>query len=347
MEALQLISLKKYNMIFYQCLKCKKVWQQPIGICPECFSELEKVKTEKYKVIGSSKVSIASITHFEVPYFSLILEDELGNKWAHKSIKDCAIGEEIIFDKGDDNSVAVWRNKYNMTYSIEKIFTLLNLSLSENSKVVILPTLFSSNHTYFRDNTSPDFLNSFLAFLFEKKIKIENIKIMTQSFDEVPIEGMAQKSGLLDTCLKNKITPMDLEKLNFVKKGILEISEEVLNADIVFNLAMMKIGKSSATENIYRIIKKENFSSLKYLQSEEEIIDELRNNLTNIVTFGEAEFVQSQNKTIVSPGLIMGSKNFVNLDRVFNEITVTDKISDIQDIEIVGRDIKEIKFISN
>ena len=331
-------------MVFYQCSKCKKVWQQSIGVCPECFSELEKVKTEKAKVIGISKVGIASIAHPEVPYFSLLLEDERGNKWAHKSIKEYAIGEEIVFNSGNNDSVAVWRTKYDAIDSIEKIFNLLSFSLNENSKIVILPTLVSPNHAYFRDNTSPDFFNSFLSFLLEKKIKLENIKIMTQSFDEAPIEGMAQKSGLLDVCLKNKIMPMDLAKLNFIKKGNLEIAEDILNADIVFNLAMLKTGKNSSSENVYRILKKENFASLKYLQSEDEIVNEIKNSLTNIITLGEAEFVQKQNKTIVYPGLILGSKNFLNLDMVFNEIMTGEKN---QDIEIVGRDIKEVKFINN
>ncbi len=340
-------------MVFYQCSKCKKVWQQPVEICPECFSRLEKVKTLKAKVVGISKVSISSVPHPEVPYFALVLEDELGNKWANKSVKEYAIGEEINFTTGSDNSVAVWRTKYDIIDSIEKIFSLLNLSLNENLKIVILPTLFSPNHAYFRDNTSPEFLDAVLKFLFEKNIKLENIKIATQSFDEAPIEGMAQKSGLLDICLKNKIMPLDLSKSNFVKKGNLEIAEDILNADIVLNLSMMKACKASASENIYRTLKKENFASLKYLQSEEDIVNELKNNLTNIVTLGEADFVQKQNKTIVYPGLILGSKSFLNLDRVFNEIMMVDKLPeilkevDIQNIEITGRDIKEVKCINN
>jgi len=338
-------------MVFYQCLKCKKIWQQSIGVCPGCFSELEKVKTTKAKVIGISKVSISSIPHPEVPYFALVLEDELGNKWAHKSVKEYAVGEEINFNSSE-NSVAVWRTKYDIVDSIEKVFSLLSLSLNENSKIVILPTLVSPNHAYFRDNTSPEFLDAVIQILFEKKIKLENIKIATQNFDEVLIEGMAQKSGLLDVCLKNKIMPLDLSKLNFVKKGSLEIAEDVLSADVVLNLSMMKMGKAIASENVYRVLKKENFAALKYLQSEKDIVNELKNSLTNIITLGEADFVQKQNKTIVCPGLILGSKSFLNLDRVFNEIVASDipeilKDIEIQNIEITGRDIKEVKLINN
>lgn len=340
-------------MVFYQCPKCNKKWQQFIEICPECLSGFERVKTEKAKVIGISKVSISSLPHPEVPYFALVLEDELGNKWAHKSVKEYAIGDEVAFKAGSDNAVALWRIKYDAIDSIDNVFSLLNLSLNDNSKILILPTLVSPNHAYFRENTSPEFLDSLLNFLFSKNVKLENIKVMAQSFDEMPIEGMAQKSGLLDACLKNKIMPMDLAKSNFVKQGNLEVSEEVLNADIVLNLSMMKIGKASAAENVCKVLKKENFASLKYLQSEEEIINELKSGLSNIVTLGEAEFVQKPNKIVVYPGLLLGSKSFLNLDRVFNEITMVEKLPEIlknveiQNIEVVGRDIKEVKCVNN
>lgn len=339
-------------MIFYQCAKCKKTWQQAIGVCPECFSELERMKTKKAKVIGISKVSIASVPHPEVPYFALVLEDELGNKWAHKSVKEYAVGEEVAFNSNSD-SVAVWKTKYDTIDSIDKIFSLLSLSFNENSKIVIMPTLVSPNHTYFRENTSPEFLDALLKLLFEKKIKGENIKILAQSFNEIPIEGMAQKSGLLDVCLKNKIMPMDLAKTNFVKQGSLEISEEILNADFVLNLAMMKIGHASATENIFKILKKENYSALKYLQSEEEIVEELKKHSSNIISIGEAEFVQRIDKTVIYSDSILGSKSFLNLDRVFNEIVMAGKMPDIlkgveiQNIEITGRDIKEARYLNN
>lgn len=340
-------------MVFYQCSKCKKIWQQPVGVCPECFSDLERVKTEKAKVIGISKVGIPSVTHFEVPYFAFVLEDEKGNKWSYKSVKEYAVGEELNFVSGDDNSVAVWKTKYDIVDSIEKIFSLLKVSLNENLKVIILPTLVSPNQAYFRDNTSPQFLDSMLKVLFENKVKPENIKIMTQSFDEIPIEGSAQKSGLLDACLKNKIMPTDLAKSAFLKKGNLEISEEVLNADMVLNLAMMKVGRASATENVFKALKKENYSALKYLQSEEDIANELKGSLLNVINIGEAEFVQRPNKTVVFPGLILGSRSFLNLDSVFNEIMVAEKVPeilkgiDLSNIEIIGRDIKEARYINN
>jgi hypothetical protein len=314
---------------------------------------LERLKTEQAKVIGISKVNIPSLPHPEVPYFALILEDELGNKWSHKSVKEYAIGEELNFNSGGDGAVAVWKTKYDAVDSIEKIFSLLNLTLNENSEVIILPTLVSPNHAYFRENTSPEFLDSILKFLFEKKIKTGNIKIMTQSFNEIPIEGMAQKSELLDICLKNKIMPTDLAKSVFIKKGNLEISEEIINAEIVLNLAMMKVGKASATENLFKILKKENYSSLQYLQSEEDIAKELKNCSSNIINIGEAEFVQRMDKTIIYSGLILGSKNFLNLDRVFNEIVMADKLPEIlkgveiQNIEIAGRDIKEARYKNN
>jgi len=322
-------------------------------VCPECFSNLERVKTEKAKVVGISKVTIPALLHQEVPYFALVLEDEKGNKWSYKSTKEYAVGEELNFSSGNNDAVAVWKVKYDYLDAIENVFSLLSISLNENSKILILPTLFSPNHAYFRDNTSPQFLDLILKFLFENKVKTENVKIMAQSFDEIPIEGSAQKSGLLDVCLKNMITPLDLAKAPFIKKGNLEVSEEVVNVDIVLNLAMMKIGRASTTENVFKTLKKESYSALKYLQSEEDIANELKSLLSNVVNIGEAEFVQRLDKTIVSPGLILGSRSFLNLDRVFSEITIPEKVPeilkgvDLASINIKGRDVKEARYINN
>ena len=73
--------------MFFQCPKCNKVWQYPMEKCPECFLDLERIKSKNIKVIGVSKVTIPTMPHPNVPYFVLLLEDENGNKWVHKSEK--------------------------------------------------------------------------------------------------------------------------------------------------------------------------------------------------------------------------------------------------------------------
>jgi len=71
-------------MAFYHCPNCKKIWQYPIEKCPDCFLNLERIKSKKIKVIGVSKVQIPTMFHPKTPYFVLLLEDENGNKWIQK-----------------------------------------------------------------------------------------------------------------------------------------------------------------------------------------------------------------------------------------------------------------------
>ena len=337
-------------MAFYKCSKCERIWQQPVKICPYCFIDVEKMKSKGAKVIGVSKVDIPTLFHPQTPYFLLVLEDSNGNKWVHKSVKELKIGDELKF-KSDKDAIAVWRIKYDIPEAIEKTEELLGgLNLNENSKVLVLPTLVSPNHTYSRDNTSQDFLKAVLDLLFEKGIKPENMKIGTQSFDEIPIEASAQKSGLLDVCLKRNIVPLDLSKTNFVKQGNLEISEEVTKADLVLNLAILKMDKASATENMFRVLKKENYSGLKYLSSDKDIAEELGKSISNVLTLGEAEFVKRGNKLAAYMGLIISGKNAMHIDRVFNEIATVNTIPEIlkdiniEDIKVVGREIREVKY---
>lgn len=342
-------------MPFYKCSKCERTWQYPLSECPFCNIELEKLSAKQSKVTTVSRVMIPTIRHPIVPYFACVIEDENKNQWVHKSTKELKEGDDLVFESNaDKNAVAIWRIKYDHQEAIEKALELIGgINLKEDSKVLILPTLVSANQAYFRENTSPEFLSGVLDFLFSKKVKSENIKIATQSFTELPVEAMAQRSGLLDVCLKNKIVPIDLAKFNFIKQGNLEIAEEITWADAVINLGMLKAGSAAATENSFRVLKKENYLGLKYLNSEKDIAEELEKSLSNMVVLGEAEYIQTADGFIAFLGIILASKNFVNADRVLNEIVMQKDLPDIisqinlEEIPIAGRAIKEIKLNIN
>jgi len=326
----------------FQCSKCKRKWQQPIKVCPHCLTGLERIKSGEVETVVSSKVLIPSLFHMGVPYFANIVRDENGNLFAYKSEEKI----EKVENKSDPDSVAIFRVKYDIIEGLENIFSLLDVSLNENLKVLVIPTVVSPNYAYLRENTSPEFLEAVLDFLSEKKAII---KIGAQSFNDIPVEGLAQKSGLLDVCLKKMITPFDLAKSNFIKKEELEISEEVLNADLVLNLSMLKAGKAASTDNVFKILKKENYSGLKYLQSEKEISEKLIKSVSNILTIGEAETIQRQNGIATYLGLMLGGKNFLNVDTIFNRIIMVkqlpETIRDVnwEDIKVSGRSIKEVE----
>ncbi len=333
--------------MFYQCKKCNRIWNYPIKKCPYCFEGLIKMESKKMKVIGVSKVNIPTIQHPHFPYYALVLEDENKNKWAHKSMKEMNINEEMVFSPSlDKETVAVWRVKYDISEAIERVVNLLNgLSLKEGLKVLILPTLVSPNHAYFRDNTSPEFLDAVLGFLVKKKL---NVKIGGQSFDDIPVEASAQRSGLLDVCLKYKIMPLDLSKSNFIKQNKMEISEEAVNADLILNLPILKIGRAAASENLLKLLSKTNYLGLTYMDSEEAIITEANRTLIDkVIVIAEANVVQRQDKLTKFLGLILAGRNNLNLDRIFDEIVMNKnpyfKNISIENIPLVGRELKEIQ----
>lgn len=352
--------------MFHQCPKCKRVWQYPIEKCPDCFSVLEKINSKRAKVVGVSRVSIPTIFHSKVPYFVLVLEDEKGNKWVQKSVKEYKIGQEFKIESGQNkNAVAIWRVKYDISEGIEQITQILEeISIKDNSKVLILPTLVLPTHPYLRDNTSPEYLSAVLEFLLGKGVKAENIKIAAQSFNEISVGASAQKSQLLEVCQRFKVLPLDLAETNFVKKEVgnttFELSEEVFNSDFVLNLPLLKMGRASATENILKFLKKENYLGLKYLYSDKEIIENLilassppsRSGpiLPRIFTLAEAEMVQKSDKYTLFLGILLASFNSLNLDRVFFEITQEKNLPEIlkkikiESIPILGRKIEEVSF---
>ena len=352
--------------MFYQCPKCKKIWQYPIKNCPECFLELERINPlagrQKAKVIGVSKVSIPSFVHPKVPYFVLVLQDEKGNKWAQKSVKEYKIGEVLDFEPvrqpadKNKNTVAIWRIKYDILEGIEKVIELLGgLKIEPKTKILILPTLISPKHPYFAENTTPQFLESLIKYLLQSGGKEENIKVASQSFNEIPIGAVAQKSQLLKVCQDFKISPLDLAESNFVKKSInnfnFEISEELFNSDLIINLPILKIGKEEASENILKVLKKENYLGLKYLFSEEEIKENLNKISPNYLTIADGQIVQKPDKFTTFLGLILASFSPLNLDRVFAEISMIKDLPKslknvkIENIPIAGRQIEEVQLI--
>lgn len=346
--------------MFYQCPKCKKIWQYPIEKCPNCFLGLERLLTKTAKVIGVSKVNIPTLLHPKVPYFVLVLEDKESNRWAQKSFKEYKIGDELEFKSTQDkNAVAIWRIKYDVLEAIEKVIELLgDLEINLQTKILILPTLISPKHPYFAVNTNPKFLESLINYLVKIGGDIKSIKVAAQSFDEIPIEASAQKSQLLDVYLHHQIAPLDLAKGNFVKKTqnnfTFEISEEVFNTDLIINLPILKLdsklGVRAARENTLKFLKKESYLSLQYLHSQEEIMEKLQGVLPNYLTIADGLTIQKADGLTIFLGLTLASFNPLNLDRVFAEITLLGDLSEylkkvkIEDIPIAGRTIEEVQY---
>ena len=342
-------------MAFYRCPKCKKTWQYPIEKCPNCFLKLEKLKSTKIRVAGISKVQIPTMFHPKTPYFVLLLEDENGNKWVQKTVKEYEIGDLFKVEPcTDKKAVAIWRVKYDIFEAIEMVIELLGGIIPHQkswwgAKILILPTLISPKHPHLAENTSPEFLESTIKHLLENGAKIENIKVAGQSFDEIPIEASAKKSQLSKVCKEFNILPINLAQGEFIKKDSFEISKEVFNSDLIVSLPILKMGKISATENISKFLKKENYLAQKYLSSGEEILKNLINSLPEILTIAEASSVQKTDGFTAHLNLILASFNPLNLDRIFFEITMEKNLPEIlkgikiENIPIVGRMVEEVQ----
>jgi uncharacterized protein (DUF362 family) len=345
--------------MFYQCPNCKNTWQYPIEKCPTCLSKPQAVESKNLKVIGVSRVVIPSSLHPKVPYFVLLLENENGQKWVQKSIREYKIGDKYeLKSVNAKNAVSIWRVKYDIAEAIEKVISLLgDLKIDGSSKILILPTLISVSHPYFRENTHPEVLNALIKFLIKKGAKNENIKVAGQSFVETPIEAMAKKSLILPVCQENNVGFMDLQKGSFKrieKEGLVfEVSEEVFKNNLVINLPILKmdpkLGVKGALENLIKFWKKESFLGQKYLYGDEELILKLKEVLPEILTVADGTIIQKSDKRSTILDLMMASFNPLNLDRAFVEIAMTKlpeylKSAKIEEIPISGREIGEVQY---
>jgi len=336
--------------MFYICPKCKRRWEYPLNECPYCFVPLEKMESKTCRVNSVIKVAIPTLFHPNVPYYILLLEDEMANFWGYKSEKEYQSGDEFKLPP-DQNAVAIWRVKYDVIEAVGKALSLMgDINVGKDSKVVVLPTLAKPSHAYFRDNTSPEFLSAVLQILLERGAEAKNIIVAGQSFDDLPVAAAAQKSGLIDAGAKFGVAALDLATGKFERTGNFEISKTILNADLVINLAMEKIGAANATSNLFRVLKKENYLGQKYLSSDAQIAAALEPVLDKMIVIGEAENVQRSNKLTSFMGLVLAGRSSRNIDRVFNEIAQSFKIPEtikdipVKDIATAGRTIKEVQY---
>jgi len=338
--------------MFYICPKCKRRWQYALTECPYCLVALDKNEAKGARVIGAVKVSISTLLHMNTPYHVLVLKDEAGNIWGYKSEKEYKIGDEFSVDVvTDKNAVAVWRVKYETGEAISKVLDLIGgVDINGDSKIVILPTIISPSHAYFRDNTSPEFLSAVLQLLLDRGAKAQNIVVAAQSFGDIPVAASAQKTGLIAAGMKFGVNALDLATAEFVPAGQFQVAKPVMEADLVIDLAMEKMGKAMACENLFQIMKKENYLGQKYLSSEAEILAKLEPLLKNVVVIGEAEFVSRSNKITTFLGLVLAGRSAGNVDRIFNEATKSFKLPelikdiDLDSIPVAGRTIKEVQY---
>jgi uncharacterized protein (DUF362 family) len=349
--------------MFYQCPQCKKTWQYPIGKCPDCFQKLERVNEgKKVKVIGISRVKIPTILHPQVPYFVLVLEDENKNHWTFKTTREYSVGDDFKTKSlpGKD-TVSIWRVKYDVPEGLERAVSLIKpegLGLGKNSKVLVLPTLVSVKHPYFRENTSPQFLDAALRCLFAQGVSQKNIKVTVQMFDEIPLEAAAAKSRLLEVCQHNNVPPLDIAQAGFIKKDLggmtLEMSEEAFESDLILNLPIMKMDSElkvrGPLDNILRLLRKESFLSVKGFSEYQKIVPAVQKILPPLLTIAEATSIKKSTDYTASLGLVLASFSPLNLERVFAEITFQKDLPEhlknikIQDIPIAGREIKSVQY---
>ncbi len=346
--------------MFYQCPQCKKTWQYPLIKCPDCFIDLEKQESKNIKVIGVSKNTIPTIMHPDVPFYSLVLEDKNENRWVYKSEKKYEIGDELRLEKNKEkDAVAIWRVKYDILEAIEKVMSLIkDIKVRRNTKILILPTLIKPKHPYLSFNTSPQFLAGTLHYLIRKGANPKNIKVASQSFSEIPIEALVKKAQILKVCQKAQAVPLDLSKTKFIEKKSgdykFEISEEFFKNDLIINLPILsldpKIKIKGAVNNILKSLKKESYSAAKYLHNYEDLVINLERILPQYLNLAEAITIQKENQHTVRLGLVLAGFNSFNIDRVFAKITSTKDVPEflksvnLENIPVVGRKIKEVKF---
>ena len=349
------------------CKNCNKKWIYPVKRCVYCKGETTKQIGKEMKVVGITKVNIPSPMHPIVPYYTLILEDEHGNRMPKKVMKEYKIGDSYKREKAKtENAVSIIKIKYDTYEAVKEAIELIgSINVNKDSKILIKPDIFADAYPYQALTTNPKTVKAIIDYLLEKGAVKENITIVEQvQFGET--EKAFDKTGFSKLANECCVKLLDLSKTEFIEKekdGIkLEISKEMFDKDIIINVPVMKthlfLGISGALENMTRVVSRENYKSLeKDLTKAIKAIAILHKLIPKYLAIGDATIGMQGNGPAAygEPAflnMILASKDPVALDKIFQEIGLLTKAehietasklgigsSDLVDIEVVGEEL--------
>ncbi|MFH1641843.1 MAG: DUF362 domain-containing protein [Nanoarchaeota archaeon] len=352
-------------IIRWICKKCNRKWIYPVEKCVYCNEMLEKEIGKQMKVIGMTKSFVQSPPHPIIPYNILIVQDEHGNKMPKKVMRDYKIGDEYKRDRSDaKNAVSIVKIKYDYYEAVKESLELIKADIKD-CKILIKPNIFAAAYPYQAFTTNPNVVKGLVEYLIQKGVKKENITIAEQvQFGEA--EKAFAKSGFTKLAQEYDVKLIDLEKTGFVEKEMdgfrFEISEEVLNKDLIINVPVMKthmfLGISGALENMTRIISKKSYKELeKDMEKAVKSIGMISKIVGDYLTIGDASIGMQGN----GPGqygepaflnMVLASKDPVAIDKVFTEIGLLKDAkhvtaaanlnvgcADLADITIVGDEL--------
>ena len=244
-------------MIRWVCRKCDKRWIFPVKKCLYCNEKIEKEVGKKFTVIGVSKVNIPSPLHPVIPYYVLMLENEHGDRMPKKTMTKYRIGQEFKFENGDVSYVKI---KYDLQEALILALDLIEgIDVNENSKVLIKPNVTVAQYPYLANTTHPKVVAAVIKYLQDKGVKDITV---AESPILVPLEKTFGKSGMGKVW--NKMS--DLSKGEFIDHDGLEIAKEVVEADLVINIPVMKMdsrmGMVGAIENMTRVCSRKTIQKL-------------------------------------------------------------------------------------
>lgn len=354
-------------IIRWICKKCNKKWIYPIDECVYCKENITKQKGNEMKVIGITKVNIPCASHPIIPYYTLIIEDEHGNRMPKKVMKEYKIGDVYKREKAKtENAVSIIKIKYDVYEAVKEAIKLIgDINVNKDSKILIKPNIFAVAYSYQALTTNPKTVKATIDYLLEKGAAKENIIIAEQvQFGEA--EKAFVKSGFSKLAKEYDIKLISLAEAEFIEKeedGIrLEILKELFDKDLIINIPVMKthlfLGISGALENMTRIVSKKNYKEIeKDLDKATKAIAILHKLIPTYLTIGDGTIGMqgngpAQHGEPAFLNMILASKDPVALDKIFQEIGLLKNVehvetasklgigsSDLVDIEVVGEEL--------
>jgi uncharacterized protein (DUF362 family) len=234
----------------WKCERCDKTWNYKVDECLFCKEKVKEMRPKEWTVKGVTQIFVPSEEHQRFPYYNLLLEDEFGNYHLKKTFKEYKIGDKIKHEVSNEKiNVAVCDIDYSVEKATKRAIELIGgIKADSKTKILIKPNIVLAKNPATGIVTNPLVVSGIIEYFLSQGASNKNITIAEGSLQGVDSAKAIEKSGYGELCEKYGVKFKDILAGKFIsketnlggKKSIIQISEEVFNADVVISVPVVK-----------------------------------------------------------------------------------------------------------
>ncbi len=321
--------------MIWECAKCGRSSQRPLAKCNFCGGAIARRENGTWTVKGFTEVFVPSPGHEVVPYFIVILENELAERRLTKTFVRRELGETLDLSGESETDgrsvVAMSRVGYVALDAVSRCLDMIGpLDVGPDSRVLLKPNLVFEMAPSTGVVTNPQVVEGVFVYLLERGVPASHISVGDGAAIGFDTRRAARKSGMEALCKLYNVEFIDFNASEYVDRRasdvedsiVYKIAREVFEHDLIVNIPVVKthfqVGLSCALKNMKGVLAAETRKRM-HRRDLHTTIAELNSVLPPYLTVADATIgLEGMGPSVLGTpahfGLVLASRDPVALD---------------------------------